>query len=99
MGDELPVMGSVIDGVEMAADAFDAVGVADGEDRRGKLFGAEVEVIDGAAFIYNKFTFRDWLHKMREYFLNFCEITLILHLLKKIRPRSGPLLTGEGKRP
>ena len=59
MGYEFAVLGAVFDRVKMPADAFYAVGIANGDDGGGQFFGSEVEVVDGAAFIDNEFAFRD----------------------------------------
>src|ERR1700722_3577017 len=59
MGHEFPVLGAVFDGVEMPADAVYAVGIANGDDCGGQVFGSEIEVVDSPAFVDNEFAFRD----------------------------------------
>jgi len=54
VGDEFAVLKAMFDGVEMLTNFGYAVGVAYGQDGGGEFFGAEVEVIDGAAGIDKK---------------------------------------------
>lgn len=55
VGDEFAVRGGVFDAIEVAGDACNAGGVADGEDEGGDFIGAKVEVIDGATLIEDEF--------------------------------------------
>ena len=65
MCDEFPVLTLVLDGIEVPADFGDAVRVADGQDRGGQFFRPEVEVVNGAPAIEDKFRFFDGLHDWR----------------------------------
>jgi len=55
MGHEFPVLSLHFNGIEVFADLFNAVGVPDGNDGSGDLFGAEVEVVNGTPFIDDQF--------------------------------------------
>ena len=52
-----------LDAVKVFADGFDPVRVANGYNGLGQLAGLQVEVVDGAAVIDDKFAFGDSLHK------------------------------------
>ena len=98
MGDEFAVLGAVFDGIEMLANFGYAVGVAYRQDGRGQFFGAEVEVVDGAAIVYKKFTFRDWLHKFARIFFQVRQKYLNFAPAQKNTAPEGAYFNGDVKR-
>lgn len=55
MADEFAVLSPDFDAVKMFADFPDAVGVADGDNGAGDLFGAKVEMVNGSPGIDDQF--------------------------------------------
>jgi hypothetical protein len=62
MGDEFPVLVPVFDRIEMAAHPGNPIRVTHGYHRIRQFLGAQVEVIDSTAFVYDEFRSADMLH-------------------------------------
>ena len=63
VGDEFAIGAFMFNRVEMPGDLVNASGVADGEDDVANFVGEEVEMVDRASVIKDKFRFCDFGHK------------------------------------